>query len=447
MSKNVYHIPELQRDRIPADGAFILVTLNPCSPEDRQILAKIVGGQCPELGPFPVSELSSWIASVPKAVPVFPVWFQDGESGVREVRIGTPVPADDRARLDVPQLQRYLAARCQALAAQCQPAPAAEATEFTTPLADPIPPEIIREEMAALPADRILFEDGDYRVCLLRMDDAPHLMYELFRLREEVFRSVGEGTGRPIDTDVYDHDYYHLILWNVPNGEIAGSYRLGSCKEMMAAHGGIQGLYTASLYRYSEEAAPLLSRCMELGRAFVACKYQREIHPLRLLLAGLSVSTLRFPEAEYCLGPVSISNDYPHFYKSLAVRFLQREFPLEGAERYVSAPHPFVPDFLSVCPDDLMQLVPSGDMDRFDRLMSALSDGQYRLPVLVRKYFSCSACLLCFNIDPDFKDSLDGLILLRMSEFPPLTLRSILRGVPAEVRDEVFLHFYGTVKP
>ena len=246
----MYHLPELQLNRIPCDEAAVLVTPTPCSLADRQFLAEAAGG----LRPYTVSETESWIQAVRDGAPVFPLWFQDGENGVREVRIGQSVPADELIRLEIPEIQRYLAARCQALAVQCLPETDSGARSFASPLAEPIPPEIIRQEMAALPDDRILFEDGDYRVCLLRLDDAPHLMYELFRLREEVFRSVGEGTGRPIDTDAFDADYYHLILWHIPNGEIVGSYRLGDCAAMMAAHGGIQGLYTASLYDYTEEA-------------------------------------------------------------------------------------------------------------------------------------------------------------------------------------------------
>lgn len=364
-----------------------------------------------------------------------------------QVRIGQPLSRDEISSLDIPALGRCLKSRCYALETQCRPdAATAPAEPFSIPVADPVPPELVRQEMAALSPDHILFEDGDYRVCLIRKDDAPQLLRELFRLREEVFRSVGEGTGRPIDTDPFDDLYYHLILWHIPNGEIAGAYRLGDAAAMMEAGGGLRGLYTASLYDYSKEAKPLLGKCMELGRAFVALKYQREVHPLRLLLAGASASTLRIPHAEYCLGPVSISNDYPHFLKSLSVHFLQREFPFEGAGSLVRAPHPFVPEFGSVDPDALLQTVPKGDMDKFDRLLSSLSDGKCRLPVLVRKYFSCGAKLLCFNVDPDFRDSLDGLILLKLSDFPPQTLKSLFRGVPAGIRDAVFQHFYGTTQ-
>ena len=426
-----------------------------------------------------VVEDKPWADSVIKlvkksGVPVIPMYFAGGNSNLFhwlgrihprlrtlrlpremfnksgrcvEARIGLPIVPDELAGMDIPTLGRYLKSRCYALEAQCGTNDGAAPSEaFTTPVAASVDPELIRAEMAALPEDRILFENGDYRVCLLRKDDAPHLLYELFRLREEVFRSVGEGTGRPIDTDPFDDFYYHLILWHIPNGEIAGAYRLGDAAAMMKAAGGLRGLYTASLYDYAKAAEPLLGNCMELGRAFVALKYQREVHPLRLLLAGASAATLRIPHAEYCLGPVSISNDYPHFFKSLTVHFLQREFPLEGAEGLVRPPHPFVPDFLSVDPDALLQPVPKGDMDKFDRLLSSLSDGKFRLPVLVRKYFSCGAKLLCFNVDPDFRDSLDGLILLKLSDFPPQTLKSLFRGVPAALRDAVFQHFYGTTE-
>ena len=309
-------------------------------------------------------------------------------------------------------------------------------------LAEEVPADVIREEMAAL-SDRILFGSGDYNVYFIRSSDAPDTMRELYRLREETFRLVGEGTGRPEDTDIYDSRYYHLILWNVPEGEIAGAYRVGDCGSVMAEYGGIGGIYTASLLRYSDEAYPLLSRCMELGRSFIRSKYQREVHTLRLLFGGLTVASLYMPEARYYMGPVSISNDYPRFYQSLIVRFLTRDFSFADAERIVKPTHPFVADD-SADFDVLLKDVPPGDIESFDHLMSSLSEGRYRLPVLVRQYFNCSARLACFNVDPDFTNSLDGLIFLDIKEFPPQKLRSFLRGVPDGLRDKVFEHFLGS---
>ena len=67
----------------------------------------------------------------------------------------------------------------------------------------------------------------------------------------------------------------------------------------------------------------------------------------------------------------------------------------------------------------------------------------YRLLELVRKYFNCGARLVCFNVDPDFCNSLDGLIFLRFSDFPENTLRSIVRGLPDVLQERIWLRFYG----
>ena len=365
---------------------------------------------------------------------------------VVQVRIGQPIQAEEIAGFDVPALGRYLRNRCYALEAQCLPA--VERTvqaAAMAPLAEPVPAERIREEMDGL-GDRMLFEIGDYRAYLLKAEDAPETMRELYRLREETFRAVGEGTGQPLDTDAYDAYYRQMVLWHVPNQEIVGAYRLGFGPEIMEAHGGVPGFYSSTLIRYGEKAAPLLARSMELGRSFVAGKYQREVQPLRLLLAGLAVSALKCPGLSYFSGLVSISNDMPDFYKSLIVRYLEKNYPFPDAAGVAVPTTPFTPSYLAVNPDDLLQF-PEGKIDLLDRFIGTLSDGKYRLPVLVRKYFSCGAREICFNVDPDFCSCLDALIFLRFSDFPKVTVNSILRGLPDEVQDAVWKHFYGIPRP
>ncbi len=307
-------------------------------------------------------------------------------------------------------------------------------------LASPVKPELYRAEIAALKA-HMLFASGDYEVYLLRSQEAPNLMRELYRLREETFRAIGEGTGLPLDTDEYDTYYRQMILWNVPNGEITGAYRLGFGPEIMREKG-IDGFYTASLFKYSPEIAPLLSKCVELGRSFIAIKYQKEILGLKFLLAGLSISTIFCPEAEYFMGPVSMSDNVPTYYQTLAVHFLERDFAFPGADKLVSNTHPFVPDPTCTHPDEILADVPKGDIDAFDHKISALSDGKYRLPVLFRKYFCCQARVACFNVDPLFCNSLDGLIFLKHSDYPENTLRSLLRCATPEIREKVWEHFY-----
>ena len=361
---------------------------------------------------------------------------------VVKVRIGMPIPAAEVASFDIPSLGRYLRNRCYALEAQCI-ADSAEtkAAGKMAPLAEPVPAARVRAEMEAR-TDRMLFELGDYRAYLLQAGDTPETMRELYRLREETFRGIGEGTGQSQDTDMYDAYYRQMVLWNVPNREIVGAYRLGFGPEIMASHGGVPGFYSAGLVKYDEAAKPLLSRSIELGRSFIVKKYQREVQPLKLLLTGLAVAATKCPGSAYFSGTVSISNDIPLFYKSLIAKYLEKSYPIGDAARIATPTHPFKPDFLAVDPDGLLQ-IPEGQIDRLDRLIGHLSDGAYRIPVLVRKYFSGGARLVCFNVDPDFCDSLDALIFLRLSEFPKTTCRAFLRGLPEGLQEAVLQHFYG----
>lgn len=455
-----------------------------------------IAGQHP-LGLFPAGEVATWqkgknrtslgkekvVEDIPWAeniiklvrksgFPVVPIYFEGGNSKsfhilgrihprlrtvrlihevfnkrgrVVQVRIGQPLTADEIAGFDVPTLGRYLRNRCYALEAQCLPPVEHAVQAVPAPLAEPVPADRIREEMDGLD-DRMLFEIGDYRAYLLQAADAPETMRELYRLREETFRAVGEGTGQPLDTDIYDAYYRQMVLWHVPNQEIVGAYRLGFGPEIMESHGGVSGFYSAALLRYGEKAAPLLAKSMELGRSFITGRYQREIQPLRLLLAGLAVAVLKCPDLTYYSGLVSISDDIPDFYKSLVVRYLEKSFPFPDAPRVATPTTPFTPDFLAVDPDGLLQ-IPDGKIDLLDRFLGTLSDGKVRLPVLVRKYFSCGARLVCFNVDPDFGSCLDALIVLRFSDFPKSTVNSILRGLPDDVQDAVWKRFYGVSRP
>ncbi len=429
------------------------------------------------LGKDRVVEDIPWAENIIKLVrksgfPVVPIYFEGGNSKsfhilgrihprlrtvrlihevfnkrgrVVQVRIGQPLTAEEIARFDVPTLGRYLRNRCYALEAQCLPPVEHAVQAVPAPLAEPVPADRIREEMDGLD-ERMLFEIGDYRAYLLQAGDAPETMRELYRLREETFRAVGEGTGQPLDTDIYDAYYRQMVLWHVPNQEIVGAYRLGFGPEIMESHGGVTGFYSAALVRYGEKAAPLLAKSMELGRSFIVGRYQREIQPLRLLLAGLAVAVLKCPDLTYYSGLVSISDDIPDFYKSLVVRYLEKSFPFPDAPRVATPTTPFTPDFLAVNPDDLLQ-IPDGKIDLLDRFLGTLSEGKVRLPVLVRKYFSCGARLVCFNVDPDFGSCLDALIVLRFSDFPKSTVNSILRGLPEDVQDAVWKRFYGVSRP
>ena len=359
-----------------------------------------------------------------------------------QVRIGQPITAETIGQFeDTGVLGRYLRSRVYALQVSCLPQMDVSAPgQKMEPVAEPVAREDIIREMESI-SDRILFENGGYRAYLTKIDKLPATLHELGRLREITFRAVGEGTGTPLDTDIYDKYFYHLILWHIENQEIAGSYRLGDGREIMEQHGGIGGFYTASLFKFKPGAEKILGRCMELGRTFIQEKYQREVLSFKLLLSGLGCAAASMPHLDFYYGPVSISNALPDFYKSLIVYFLEKVHPIGDNEKIASPTTPFKPDYLLVNPDDLLTGI--NDLDDFNKLMGVLSDGQYYIPVLVSKYFKCSAKLICCNVDPDFGNCLDGLILLRFTDYPKNTLRTLTKFMPPELQEKIFAQFGG----
>ena len=363
--------------------------------------------------------------------------------GVLEVRIGQPIPPEQLKAMDTVTLGRYLRARTYALEAQCLASEIPALATHTAPVDPPVDPEVVRAQMAAV-KDKMLFQTGDYQAYLLDEADAPDVLRDLYRLREETFRLVGEGTGKASDTDAYDSIYHHLVLWHVPDGAIAGAYRLGYGAELMEGHEGLTGFYTSSLVNFGPAAAPILQESIELGRSFVAAPYQRDVLPLKLLFAGLCVAFSKAPGMNRCVGLVTISAAIPDFYKSLIFYYLEHYFSMPEARRFATATHPFQSHFLRVNPEHLLQPALVADIDHFDRLLGALSDGKYRLPVLVRKYFSCGAKVSCINVDPDFSDGVDAMIMLRLQEFPVISIKSFVRSLTEEQQKAVFLHFFGT---
>jgi len=386
-----------------------------------------------------------------------------------KVRIGKAIPAAEIAALSIPTLKEYLRNRTYALEAQVlqqvdRPFGSAQGPETTQgpeqtqcavgersrttaqePIADPVDPQIVRSQMERL-KEKELFQSGDYKAYLIEASDAPDAMRELYRLREETFRQIGEGTGEPQDTDSYDAYYKHLILWNIPNGEIVGAYRFGYGSAIIPAKGK-EGLYTNSLVNFGPDAESILPKSMELGRSFVAPKYQKEVLPLKLLLSGLAVALAKDPVAEHMIGTVSISDSLPDLYKSLTYYYLERDFKLPEAGRFAVPTNPFKPDYLRVNPEGLLSGVPKGDIDAFDKLLVSISDGKYRLPVLFRKYFSCGAKVACFNVDPLFGNCLDAMIVLKAGDFPVRMLRSVVRPLAQGTQEDVFMRFYGTPNP
>ena len=82
-----------------------------------------------------------------------------------------------------------------------------------------------------------------------------------------------------------------------------------------------------------------------------------------------------------------------------------------------------------------------GGVEKFDKFLLRLSNGEYRLPTLYKKYLKLNAKFLCFNVDPDFNDTLDSLLFLTFTDFPEDEVMPLFRDSSDEEKEIVRKRF------
>ena len=357
------------------------------------------------------------------------------------LQIGKPIPPSEVAMYEnIKELAAYLRSRSYALEANI---PAKTEVKKEVKMADidaPTDTALMLKELEAIREKSFLYSTTNYDCYLADYEDIPNLMHEIARLREETFRAIGEGTGKSLDQDEFDKYFKQMFLWDTVKQKIAGCYRLGIGSEIIPKYG-IKGFYVSTLVNIDESFSDKLTHTIELGRSFVALDYQKEVLPMMLLLRGLSDVVVRYPQINHFIGPVSISAWYPKFYLSLIARFVAENHAVEDELKDKVTPKtPFVPDFLKVDSDALLKYN-MGSVEKFDKFLLRLSNGEYRLPTLYKKYLKLNAKFLCFNVDPDFNDTLDSLLFLTFTDFPEDEVMPLFRDSSDEEKEIVRKRF------
>ena len=271
-----------------------------------------------------------------------------------------------------------------------------------------------------------LFGTGPFDCYLAPAGRIPNLLREISVLRELTFRQVGEGTGAAKDLDAFDRYYNHLFLWDREAHRLVGAYRVGLGNEIMNTRGPA-GFYTNTLFRMSREMEPVLSKSVELGRSFIRPAYQRHRLPLFMLWQGILTVLVSHPSLRYVMGPVSISSQYKDLSRDLMVAFVQRNHYNHSLARHVQAKHPY-----RLNPDDKQEALLSASEDslrKLDKIIAQIEPVAVSVPVLLKKYLQQNARIIGFNIDPDFSDALDGLMILDLEDLPERTVSNLKRGM------------------
>ena len=296
----------------------------------------------------------------------------------------------------------------------------------------PVNPLIMRSEVDDLRAKNLrLLQSKNYEVYLAPAATIPNILREIGRLREITFREIGEGTNKAIDLDHFDTYYHHMFLWDTEAECLAGAYRMGLGTEIYETFG-IDGFYLQDLFRFEPELHDMMSKSIELGRAFIIKQYQQKPMPLFLLWKGIVHTTLRLPNHKYLIGGVSISNRFSNFSKSLMIEFMKSHYYDPYLAQYVHPRKEFKVKLKDADKDFVFDAT-EADLNKFDKIIDEIEPGALRLPVLLKKYIKQNARLIAFNVDPLFNNAVDGLMYIRISELPDSTVRPVLEEFQAEL--------------
>ena len=305
-------------------------------------------------------------------------------------------------------------------------------TKSPKDIAKPANHDQILAEVASLrKGDYRLLQSKNYEVFLVSADKIPNVLHEVGRLREITFREVGEGTNESLDLDQYDKYYHHMFLWDDESKEIAGAYRMGLGSEIYKKYG-IDGFYLHDLFRFEPELYDMMSKSIEMGRAFIVKEYQQKPMPLFLLWKGIVHTTLRYPDHKFLIGGVSISNQFSDFSKSLMIEFMKSHYYDPYIAQYVHPKKEYKVK-LKDADKDFVFNEAEADLNKFDKFIEEVEPGNLRLPVLIKKYIKQNARVIAFNVDPLFNNAIDGLMYIRIADLPESTVKPVMEEFQAEL--------------
>ena len=340
-----------------------------------------------------------------------------------KLRIGKPINV-----VDIPdytnstKLLNYLRARTYALGTGLEnekkifnPRNLFKIKKLPEAIAPAINVDTLEKEIVPLRENYRVWVEKNFEVFITPTSVIPNVIREIGRLREITFREVGEGTNKSSDLDEFDIYYHHLFIWDTEAKMIVGAYRLGLGDEIFYSIGK-KGFYISELFKIKTQFTPILKKSIELGRSWIRKEYQLKPLPLFLLWKGIIKYLMDNPRYRYLIGPVSISNSFSNFSKSLIVDYINRNHFDHEMAQYVKPRKKFKVNLESIDTDLLM----AGE-DTFkglDNLIGEVETRNMKVPVLLRQYIAMNAKIICFNIDPKFADCLDGFLVLDLEKVP-----------------------------
>ncbi len=353
-----------------------------------------------------------------------PAEFFKKENKTIKMRIGTPIQPEELSDFDsIQKTGKYIRTCLYALQSQHKAikleVPKIKKYRKQEDIIPAVALDVLQNEIQSLPPSALMVSKSDYEVYCATSDQIPNVLTEISRLREITFREVGEGTNKCADVDVYDLYYHHLFAWNKTTKEVIGAYRVGMGSKILPQEGS-KGFYITSLFDLSAQMNPVLEQSIELGRSFIAKAYQQKPLPLFLLWQGILHILIKDVNIKYIIGPVSISNDFTRFSKDLLIAFIKK---YHFDHKLASMVYPKKEFRVKTDVDSIEVILEKNknDLHQLDKFIAGIEPGYIKIPVLLKQYIKQNAKIIGFNVDPNFNDCLDGLMILDVNELPENT--------------------------
>ena len=287
----------------------------------------------------------------------------------------------------------------------------------------PISKDLLKSELT--PDKQLRMTNKSHNeIYIVTAHNAPNVMQEIGRLREEAFRDAGGGTGKEVDIDEFDtceNCYKQLIVWNPEAEEIIGGYRYLYGSDWEMDDNGQPRLATSHMFHFSEKfLKEYMPWTVELGRSFVSLPYQstrmgsKSLFALDNLWDGLGALTVINPNVKYFFGKMTMYPSYIRRGRDMILYFLKKHF--DDKENLIV---PMKPLKIEEDPNELAALFCKDDFKEDYRILNReIRKLGLNIPPLVNAYMSLSPTMKLFGtaINYGFGDVEETGILIAMDE-------------------------------
>lgn len=103
----------------------------------------------------------------------------------------------------------------------------------------------------------------------------------------------------------------------------------------------------------------------------------------------------------------------------MIVEFVKRHYYNEEVARYFQPRTPFSP---ALDNNTTLPLI-GKELKDLEIFLATIEPAHIKVPVLLKQYTKLNARFISFNLDPNFSDALDGLMLLDLKKLPEEIIR------------------------